>query len=172
MIKKLRRKLIAACMISLAIVLTVILGGVNLMSYHKVVADADAVLALLDANDGAFPKNRGGQEEKPEGDVPTDSVPGGKKNPFDQRGMSPETPYESRFFSVLLGKNGQVLQTDTGQIAAVDEEEAVVYAREVSDSGRSSGFWGDYRYRLCEDELGSRIIFWTAAEACPLSVRL
>lgn len=159
MIKKLRRKLIAACMISLAIVLTVILGGVNLMSYHKVVADADAVLALLDANDGAFPKNRGGQEEKPEGDVPTDSVPGGKKNPFDQRGMSPETPYESRFFSVLLGKGGQVLQTDTGQIAAVDEEEAVVYAREVSDSGRSSGFWGDYRYRLCEDELGSRIIF-------------
>ena len=31
MIKQLRRKLIAACMISLAIVLAVILGGVNLM---------------------------------------------------------------------------------------------------------------------------------------------
>ena len=47
MIKRLRRKLIAACMLSLAIVLTVILGGVNLMSYQKVVADADMVLALL-----------------------------------------------------------------------------------------------------------------------------
>ena len=34
MIKQLRRKLIAACMISLTIVLTVILGGVNLMSYQ------------------------------------------------------------------------------------------------------------------------------------------
>jgi len=35
MIKRLRRKLIAACMVSLAIVLAVILGGVNLMSYRK-----------------------------------------------------------------------------------------------------------------------------------------
>lgn len=52
MIKRLRRKLIAACMISLAIVLTVILGGVNLMSYQKVVHDADTVLALLGNNDG------------------------------------------------------------------------------------------------------------------------
>ena len=156
MIKKLRRKLITACMLSLTIVLTVILGGVNLMSYHKVVADADAVLALLDANGGVFPKPHG---EKPAGTAPPDSGPGGEKVPFDQWAMSPETPYESRFFSVLLGEDGQVLQTDTGQIAAVDEEEAVIYAQNVSASGQSAGFWGDYRYLLCEDELGSRIIF-------------
>lgn len=47
MIKKLRRKLIAACMLSLAVVLLVILGGVNLVSYQKVVADADTVLSML-----------------------------------------------------------------------------------------------------------------------------
>ena len=47
MIRRLRHKLIAACMLSLAIVLLVILGGVNLMSYHKVVSDADAILAVL-----------------------------------------------------------------------------------------------------------------------------
>ena len=46
MIKKLRRKLIVACMISLTIVLTVILGGVNLMNYQKVITDADTVLTL------------------------------------------------------------------------------------------------------------------------------
>ena len=56
MITKLRAKLILACMFSLAVVLLVILGGVNLMSYQKVVSDADTVLALLAANDGAFPK--------------------------------------------------------------------------------------------------------------------
>ena len=64
--------------------------------------------------------------------------------------MSPETPYESRFFSVRLGADSQVLQIDTGQIAAIDEAEAVVYAQNVSASGRSSGFWGDYRYLLCD----------------------
>ena len=46
MIRKLRRKLIAACMACLAAVLLVILGGVNWMSYQKVVDDADAVLAV------------------------------------------------------------------------------------------------------------------------------
>lgn len=156
MIGRLRRKFIVACMISLAIVLTVILGGVNLMSYHKVVADADNILTLLDANNGAFPKNHDGQ---PSGTTQPDSAPPAKKDPFGQRGMSPETPYESRFFSVLLGEDGQVLQTDTGQIAAVDEAEAAVYAQNVFLSGRSSGFWGNYRYLQCENERGVLIIF-------------
>ena len=153
MIGRLRRKLIVACMFSLAVVLTVILGGVNLMSYHKVVADADNILTLLDANGGAFPKSHG------TGTLPPDSAPPAKKDPFGQRGMSPETPYESRFFSVLLGADGRVLQIDTGQIAAVDEEEAEVYAKNVFFSGRSSGFRDNYRYLLCEDEQGSLIIF-------------
>ena len=153
MIGCLRRKFIVACMVSLAIVLTVILGGVNLMSYHKVVSDADAVLALLDANDGAFPKSHGS------GTLQPDSTPPAKKDPFGQRGMSPETPYESRFFSVLLGESGQVLQIDTGQIAAVDEEEAAVYAQNVFLSGHRSGFWENYRYLQCESDQGCLVIF-------------
>ena len=153
MIRRLRRKFIVACMISLAVVLTVILGGVNLMSYHKVVVDADNILALLDANGGTFPKNHG------TGTLPSNSTPPSKKDSFGQRPFSPETPYESRFFSVLLGTDGQPLQVDTGQIAAVDETEATIYAQTVFTSGRSSGFCGDYRYLLCEEEQGSLIIF-------------
>ena len=159
MIKRLRRKLIAACMLSLAIVLLVILGGVNLMSYQKVVADADAVLALLEANDGVFPRIHAGPEEMPEDGFSPAGGPGGKKDPFDQRGLSPETPYESRFFSVLLGEDGQVLETDTGQIAAVDGEEAAVYAQSVAASGKRAGFWGNYRYLLCQEDTNSRVIF-------------
>lgn len=159
MIKRLRRKLVVACMVSLAIVLTVILGGVNLMSYHKVVSDADVVLALLDANGGVFPKSHGWPEDAPTDEIPPDSTTAEKQAPLGQRVMSPETPFESRFFSVLLGEDGQAIQIDTGQIAAVDEEEAVVYAQNVSASGRSSGFWGNYRYLLCDDEQGVLIIF-------------
>lgn len=47
MIKKLRAKLILASMFSLALVLLIILGGVNLMSYQNVVSDADSVLTVL-----------------------------------------------------------------------------------------------------------------------------
>ena len=48
MIQKLRVKFITASMLSLALVLLVILGGVNAMSYQKVVRDADRILALHD----------------------------------------------------------------------------------------------------------------------------
>lgn len=159
MIRRLRRKLILASMASLAVVLLVILGGVNLMSYAKVVSDADAVLAVLDANGGSFPQPHEGAAERPEGNAPPDSPPEGRKDPFGQRGMSPETPYESRFFSVLLDGEGQVLQMDTGQIAAVDEEDAAAYARAAAASGSGAGFVGDYRYLLREDPEGSWVIF-------------
>nr|WP_297171543.1 HAMP domain-containing sensor histidine kinase [uncultured Agathobaculum sp.] len=159
MIKRLRWKLIVACMASLTAVLVVILGGVNLMSYQKVVSDADAVLALLDANGGAFPKSYSEQGGRPPWDVPPGSAPAGQQDLFGQRSISPETPYESRFFSVLLGVTGQVIQVDTGQIAAVNDQEAVAYARNVSVSGQSSGFWNDYRYLVCVEEQGSLIIF-------------
>ena len=124
MIKKLRRKFIAACMISLAIVLIVILGGVNLMSYQKVVSDADTVLALLASNKGTFPKTHTGQADKPVE----------KNNLFAPRTISPETPYESRFFSVVLDENSRVLETDTDQIAAVDGDAAAAYAQGVANS--------------------------------------
>ena len=158
MIKKLRRKLIAACMISLAIVLIVILGGVNLMSYQKVIDDADTVLALLGSNDGSFPKSHAGPENLPDGEFPVDGGMG-KRDFLGRKGLSPETPYESRFFSVLLDETDQVIQTDTGQIAAVDDETAGTYAQSVVRSGRTTGFWGDYRYLVLEEGETTRVIF-------------
>lgn len=158
MIKRLRRKLIAACMISLAIVLAVILGGVNLMSYQKVVADADTVLALLGSNDGAFPKIHN-TENLPDGEIPMDRGTD-KRDLLGPKGLSPETPYESRFFSVDLDEDGQVIQTDTGQIAAVDEASAELYAQSALESGHTSGFLDDYRYLvLAEEGNTTRVIF-------------
>ena len=158
MIKQLRRKLIAACMISLAVVLAVILGGVNLMSYQKVVADADTVLALLGSNDGEFPKLHGGPEAPPDGEVPMDRGMG-KRDLLGTKGLSPETPYESRFFSVILDESGQVVQTDTGQIAAVDEASAELYAQSAVESGHTAGFLDDYRYLVLAEEGNTRVIF-------------
>ncbi len=155
MIRKLRRKLIAACMFSLALVLFVILGGINLVSYRKVAADADAILAVLGENDGAFPKPR---QQKGVETAP-DAAQQQEKKPSGVRGMLPETPYESRFFSVLLDENGQVVKTETGQIAAVDDEEAAACALSVMGLAGDSGFFGEYRYLRCAGETGTRIIF-------------
>ena len=149
MIQKLRVKFITASMLSLALVLLVILGGVNAMSYRKVVQDADHILALLSENRGIFPQQ-----------VPPDNW-GGKPGPLPGfgHGLSPETPFESRFFSVLLDEEGQVRQSDIGQIAAVDEESAGEMARAVWENGNTNGFWGDYRYSRVAEAGGVRFIF-------------
>ena len=148
MIQKLRVKFISASMLSLALVLLVILGGVNAMSYQKVVRDADRILALLSENRGVFPQQTppDGREGKP-GPIP---VLG--------HGISPETPFESRFFSVLLNEKGQVLQSDTGQIAAVDDQSAGEMAQAIWASGSVSGFRGDYRYVRVAETGGTRMI--------------
>lgn len=140
MIKKLRIQLILAAMASLFAVLTVIIGAVHVVGYRKVLSDADAVLAVLTENGGHFPR------------------PGrpGKAPP---RFASPEIPYESRYFSVLLSADGTAAAVDTGKIAAVSTETAMEYARTVREKGRERGFIGDYRYTVQEADGGLRVIF-------------
>jgi two-component system sensor histidine kinase CiaH len=155
MIRKLRVKFITASMVSLALVLLVILGGVNAMSYRKTVRDADHILALLSENRGGFPKRfapDGGEKPRP-------------RFPAAEPVFSPETPFESRFFSVLLDGDGGVLQSDTGQIAAVDEERAGEMAQAVQKTGNAAGFCEDYRYIRVAETGGTRFIFLDCGRA-------
>ena len=175
MIRKLRFKLISAAMISLFIVITIIIGAVNFLNYRGILEDADQILTLLQANDGRFPQQKDQpdilQESKEDGvsdiekfKTQTDSELTQSKPPKENdnpRLQSPELPYESRFFSVLLDENGNVLSTDTGKIAAVDSSEAGEYAKDIWQSGKIKGFFGTYRYLRTDSENDShvRIIF-------------
>ena len=158
MIKKLRLKFIAASMLSLALVLLVILGGINAMSYRKTVSGGVAILSILASNQGMFPQRMPpaedgvSQKDSPANNAMDDGT-------FRKRGFSDETPYESRFFSVLLDEAGQVLSADTGKIAAVDGATATEYAQKVWNSGKSSGFWKDYRFIRSAEAGGVRVIF-------------
>ena len=181
MIRQLRRKLIVAAMVSLAIVLLVILGSVNLVSRHKLVADADAILDVLIANEGVFPPMAGGRPDMtapPSGwmlsdddddddddgddlweDRDSDDLFFDNGRPFNAPVLSPEAPYESRYFSVVLSGDGAILATDVGQVAAVDDGTAGEYAHAVWESGKERGFYGDYRYAVSDEEIGTRIVF-------------
>ena len=182
MIRKLRFKLISAAMISLFIVITIIIGIVNILNYHGIVQDADGILTILQDNNGRFPQQNTQMDISKQSheaaapifspDAPgseSDSIetasgvtqaepPKGNNNP---RLQSPELPYESRFFSVLLDENGTVLSTDTGKIAAVNSSEAGEYAKEILQSGKRKGFFSAYRYLRTETDSDShtRIIF-------------
>lgn len=141
MIKKLRIKLIAASMGSLFLVLFVIGGIAGILNYQKIVRDADRILEILEENSGSFPKMSSGN----------------KKN--DQTGMSPEMPYESRYFSVLFDEKGSIVLVDTSKIASIDTEKAIEYASEVWEKETKKGFFDNYRYWRCSYNGEVRIIF-------------
>ena len=140
MIKKLRIKLIAASMASLFLVLFVIGGIVGILNYKKIANDADRILEILGENAGAFPEKFPGKRK----DIPP--------------GMSPEIPYESRYFSVLLDEKGNIVLTDTSKIASIDTEEAIEYASKIWEKGTEKGFLDEYRYWKCAYNGEVRII--------------
>ena len=141
MIRKLRKKLIAVSMISLCIVLFCIFGFVGILNYQKVISDADHTLSILADNDGTFPEPK--DEPNPDGKAPDakDSLQPDPKQSSGNPKDSPELPFESRYFSVLLDSDdASVLSADTGMIAAVDEDTAAEYATSIFESGKTKGF--------------------------------
>lgn len=133
MIRKLKRKFILLSMTALTLLLAVILVGMNLINYTSVVDEADEILSILSHNKGTFPEL---------GDRPGDKLP-----PH----MSPETPYESRFFSVAFDGVGNVIRADTGRISAVDEEAAIAYARQAIRQEKERGFVDRFRYAVTNE---------------------
>lgn len=160
MISRLRRNFILVAMCSMAAVLTIIVGTLNLVSYFNMVNKADRILELLVENDAAFPIIPGyfgpGEPPMDDGNMKKYNL---KHNFQHMQDMSPETPYETRFFSVKFNADGQVTMVDTGKIAAVATEEAVKFAEEILNSGRNGGFYDSYRYKVVKEEHATLMVF-------------
>lgn len=145
MIKELKIKFIALSMTALFILLFVIVSGMNLLSFNAVMVEADQLLQVLSQNKGDFPDFKDDFPEKPNHQLPPH--------------MSPETPYESRYFSVVINSNGEVYEIETGKIITVDGEQAVEYARKAINDKNGKGFVGNFRYKCTYEQNATRIVF-------------
>ncbi len=121
-------------MSSLLCLLIIIVGSSNLLSYHKVVDNADTILLTLADNEGKFPMMM--DKEEP----PPDKI---KEFP---KGFSRETPYESRYFTVTMSAEGEIIKTNTERIATVDQDDAADIAEDVWERKSSTGFEDNFRY--------------------------
>ncbi len=146
MIRKLKLKFIALAMAALFVLLAVIVTGMNVVNYKGVVAEADELLSYLSQNKGSFPEQSIENIERP------------VANRFPP-GFSPETPYESRYFSILIGDAGEILNTNTSQIVSIDEATAIEYAEEVYYGDHTKGFVDEYRYFVYSEMNATRILF-------------
>lgn len=141
MIRKLRIKFIVLSMFSLFALLLIIVSGMNILNYKSVAREADDVLAIISQNKGVFP----------------DFV--GKRDDRFPPNMSPELPYESRYFSVLLSSTGKVIHAETSRIFSVDIDMAVKYATNVFQKSSNRGFEDDFRYVKTSEAGNIRITF-------------
>lgn len=152
MIKKLKIRFICLAMASLFVVLAVSVIGMNAINYSTIVKNADDVLAFLSRNQGVFPETQG--------TMPTEhKAPNAPNAQIAPKRFSPETPYESRYFSVLIDESGNIIRADTRRIFSVDSESAGEYAEKVYASGNKSGFIDEYRYLQSAEGSFTRVIF-------------
>ncbi len=142
MIGKLKLKFILLSMTALLVLLTVIVSGMNIINYNSVIEEADSILSVLSQNRGMFPDFEPNAIGRPNDKLPPH--------------LSPETPYESRYFSVSYNEMGDIVNVDVTKISAIDQEKAVMFANKVKDD---KGFIGEYRYIVSDDIVGTRITF-------------
>lgn len=153
MISKLRRKFIIISMLSVTAVLVMLIALINIFNFKEVIRNADDVLNILTANEGEFPPDT---DPKPMWAGPGGLGHDGRGNDL----MSPEMRFEARFFTIVFDKSGNAVAVDTGRIAAVDSTEAISLGEDIYNSGRTTGFVGDYRYRRTDKDDVTLVIFY------------
>ncbi len=148
MIKKLKKKFIILATVSSVILMTLLVGIMNIINYSSVVSEADAVLDILSQPNAPF----GNKEEMP--DKPPHDMRG-----FIPRGMSPEVPYESRYFTAMVSKNGTIEETDFSRIISVNNESVTDYIQKAVSNKNNRDFIEQFRYSKQSDNKVTRIIF-------------
>lgn len=157
MIKKFRTRFIHLAMSALLAVLALVIAGINIYNYHETREDADDLLRIISYNRGRFPEEIVIPEED---QIPKDINGSRRHGRKDLGGFSPETPYETRYFSVGINNETQEADmVDTSRIVAVNEQKAEQMAREALEDGGDSGYVGKYRFYVARARLHTYVVF-------------
>ena len=165
MIKRLKIKFGILTMLSLFALLSFIVTGMNILNFISIVQEADDTLQMiLQDNDFVFdlPKDKefSGNDNVPPSDIyPIDDNAPPKDNDVPRRDGHPKILHESRYFSVVMNNEGEILFSDGSQILPVDEEDIDDYAYSAMKENSSKGFIDDFRYLKTEERDNIRITF-------------
>lgn len=154
MIYNLRIKFIKIALASVLGVLMLIYLGIFVMNTVQLNSDMDRLTDMLTVNDGRFPDNKEGKEPNGFGGKPMD---GKHIDPNDVRNK--EEKFITRFFTVVLDSKGEAIECNTEFIASVNQEEAVVYAKELVVLGKERGWYSSFRYKISQVGDNTRVVF-------------
>ena len=152
-------------MVSVFIVITAMLGFINVITSRYLNRSTDDILELLVEGVGKIPEipltppedktdtendNLSSDEDSSEDDETTDGeTEEDEEGGSDQRPIiiSPETPFDSRYFTVTFTPEGELVTSDMKSIAAIDEQTAIAYATEAYKRSSDEGQTDIYKYR-------------------------
>ncbi|WP_317855824.1 sensor histidine kinase [Chakrabartyella piscis] len=136
--RELRKKFICISFGIVCFVLCTMATFLNVANYMQIDVRANEIISIMEENDGNFPKiferQMGGH-------------------------ISEETPYTTRYFTVKVDEDYNLMSTDTRSIMMVNTEQAIHFAEEVLDGGKDTGLIGHYKFQMVDTDYGSMVIF-------------
>ena len=183
MTKQLRWRFIIVSMLAVFLIVSVFVGAVNITNYVSYRKESAQLLQYINSNGGSFDDRRPGQPVQPhagqdnagtnagnaawDGTERTGSNPAYKaKNEFNRGDwffgelkINDETHFRLRFFTVSLDESDRIDSVNVNQIATVDDETALQYAKQVLQSGKESGTLDSFVYERFDNADGNMIVF-------------
>lgn len=148
MINKLKRRFVLVGTLSIFIFLLIVVTTINIFNYNIMIKDIDKTIDVVTNPKAPFFNNF----EKP-------IEPKKEFKDFLPKDMSPEVPFETRFFSLLVDRNGQIIEKDISRILAVSNSNLKEYASKTIKTGLNKGFIGEFRFKKTSENDNTRIVF-------------
>lgn len=145
MLKRLRWKFTGTAMLSVFIVLALLVGGINLVYRQVALRGLDDMLEMIAANQGRIP-------------APAPAPGNARPAPWGPQ-ITPETPYDTRFFVVWADPSSDQARVQMDFIASVSGKDAEAICAAAAAAGTKTGFVEHYRFLRVEEQDNTVYIF-------------
>ncbi len=140
MFRKLRLKFIGIATLSVLIVLVIVLGSINLITYRNAISDIYTRLDFISKNSDTILKTEEIEKMK-------------------NKEITPETQYDTRYITVMVDSSGNIVDFNAEHIAAIEDSEIsdfIAYA--VSrDSVRGIFIYDNLSYAYLKTPMGDMV---------------
>lgn len=150
MIYKLQKKFILISTVAVLSVISLVFGVILILNISSMNKNMDMLSDQVSEGGGKFP---GSLDEPPH----FDKMPPRNEPNFEF--ITPETPFSTRHFTVFFDKKGEVVQTFTESIYAIDADTAIAYAKKAMGNENERGWISNYRYKIFSTNLGMGVAF-------------
>lgn len=150
MIYRLQRRFILISTVAVLSVVVLVFGVIFVLNISSMNRNMDMLADRVSEGGGRFPDSF---DEHPR----FDNIPPKSEPNFDF--ITPETPFSTRHFTVFFNENGEVSETFTESIYAIDADMAIQYAERAVNDKNDRGWIQSYRYKIFSTDFGIGVVF-------------